>query len=340
MLIFVCFLQAQDEKSDHSGDDFEAAIREEVEAIKKRNSGARRFQVVESRTTNCVFIKTSLEHPDELVTKIFTDLCETQKSKSRFILKLHPVLGTCRAVEDRIEALAEEVLPPFLKDADGLTYCVLYKVRCNNSLGRDAVIQLVARVADRINPSLQVKFDDPDLVISVDILMKICCISVLKNFNKFKKYNVQEVVGAGQAPKKVLAQSAGTTDSAENPDAEPSEGNDPESVDVAESKDSKVLQDLPDAKSESKLELPSELPTLKATDAGLSERKDSESADFAESKDSKELQDFPDSKTSESKLELPSGSPTVKAAASCSDTNVCPPSTEQNSTEAEPKLVE
>lgn len=255
------FSQGQDEKSDHSGDDFESAIREEVEAIKKRDAGVRRFQVVESKTTNCVFIKTSLEHPDELVTKIFTELWETKKCKSRFILKLHPVLGTCRAAEDKIEKLAEDVLAPVLADADGLTYCVMYKVRCNNSLDREAIIQLVARVADRINPSLKVKFDEPDLVISVDILQKVCCIGVLKDFNKFKKYNMQEVVGLGQAPK-VSAQSAGTTDSAENPGTEPSE-----SVNVAGAKDSKD----PDAKtSETKLEPSSELPKLEA-DASCSD---------------------------------------------------------------------
>lgn len=255
------FSQGQDEKSDHSGDDFESAIREEVEAIKKRDAGVRRFQVVESKTTNCVFIKTSLEHPDELVTKIFTELWETKKCKSRFILKLHPVLGTCRAAEDKIEKLAEDVLAPVLADADGLTYCVMYKVRCNNSLDREAIIQLVARVADRINPSLKVKFDEPDLVISVDILQKVCCIGVLKDFNKFKKYNMQEVVGLGQAPK-VSAQSAGTTDSAENPGTEPSE-----SVNVAGAKDSKD----PDAKtSETKLEPSSELQKLEA-DASCSD---------------------------------------------------------------------
>lgn len=255
------FSQGQDEKSDHSGDDFESAIREEVEAIKKRDAGVRRFQVVESKTTNCVFIKTSLEHPDELVTKIFTELWETKKCKSRFILKLHPVLGTCRAAEDKIEKLAEDVLAPVLADADGLTYCVMYKVRCNNSLDREAIIQLVARVADRINPSLKVKFDEPDLVISVDILQKVCCIGVLKDFNKFKKYNMQEVVGLGQAPK-VSAQSAGNTDSAENPGTEPSE-----SVNVAGAKDSKD----PDAKtSETKLEPSSELPKLEA-DASCSD---------------------------------------------------------------------
>lgn len=187
-----------DDASDQDNNDFESAMQKEFEALQKSNVAERRFQVVETKTNNSIFIRTPIEHPDELVTEIFRDLSENKKSKSRFILKMFPVLGTCKAAEDKIEKLTEEVVAPFLKGTAGLTFCVIYKARCNNTLGREAVIHLVARVVAEINPLVKVKFDNPDLVISVDVLQKVCCLSVMKNFHKFRKYNIQEVITANR----------------------------------------------------------------------------------------------------------------------------------------------
>ena len=119
---------------------------------------------------------------------------QSQTSKSRFILKLFPVLGTCRANDEKIEKLAEEILPPFFtKSEKQLTYCIVYKVRCNHTLSRDVILPLIGRVVHQIDPTIRVNFDNPDIVISVDVLQKVCCISVLTEFHKFRKYNVQEV---------------------------------------------------------------------------------------------------------------------------------------------------
>jgi len=95
---------------------------------------------------------------------------------------------------DKIEKLAELVLEPFMKNLDDgkLTYCTIYKVR-NNNLSRDDILPLIGRVALQLNPSIKVNFDEPDLVVSVDVLQKFCCVSVMTKFFKFRKYNVQEI---------------------------------------------------------------------------------------------------------------------------------------------------
>ena len=151
-----------------------------------------RLQDVDTSTNNCVFVRTTLDHPDDLLAKFLSDVHATRVSKTRFILRIFPVLGTCRAVADKIEKLAEEVLAPFVSGVPGLTYCIVYKVRCN-SLSRDEILPMVGRVALKLNPEIKVNFDKPELVVSVDVLQKFCCISVMRDFHLYKKYNVQEM---------------------------------------------------------------------------------------------------------------------------------------------------
>jgi len=188
-------MKKSEEAVDES-DDFESEIRKEIQDVKTRKvAGQRRFQVVETKTTNCVFIRTTIADPDVLLSKLINDIYDTGVSKCRFILRMFPVLGTCHAHVDKIEKLATEVLAPFLGGSaadEPLTYCTVYKVRCNN-LSRDEILPMIGRVALQLRPNIKVNFEQPDVVVSVDVLQKVCCISVLKDFFKLRKYNLQEI---------------------------------------------------------------------------------------------------------------------------------------------------
>lgn len=174
----------------------EAALKKEVTALKKEaRSEERRFQVVRSGANNCVFIRTTIEQPDDLVHNIFADIHKTQTSKSRFILRLQPVIASCKAEEEKIERLAEEVLPAFFGEAQGgHTFSILFKVRNNNKVGRNTVLPLVAKVISDMCAGNKVNLDAPELVVCVDVIRTVCCISVLKDFAQFRKYNLQEIV--------------------------------------------------------------------------------------------------------------------------------------------------
>lgn len=174
--------------------DFSEAILSQVEALKgsSREAAERRFQAVETKTSNCVFIKTTLDHPDELVSKLLNDVLETGRTKARFILKIFPVLGTCRAVEDKIEKLVEELMSSYLADRPLGTFAIIYKVRCN-SLSRDVILPTVGRAVYRACPASKVDLANPDYVISVDVLNRFACVSIMKDFNRLRKYNLQEL---------------------------------------------------------------------------------------------------------------------------------------------------
>ena len=177
-------------------EDMEAALQKEVTALKKdMRSEERRFQVVRSGSNNCVFIKTTIERPDELVHHIFTDVQKTQTSKSRFILRLQPVIASCKADEEKIVKLAEDVLPAFLgEEQGGHTFSINFKVRNNNGVHRDKILPLLAGVISDMCAGNKVNLDAPELVVSVDVIRTVCCISVLKDFARFRKYNLQEII--------------------------------------------------------------------------------------------------------------------------------------------------
>ena len=177
-------------------EDMEAALKKEVTALKKdMRSEERRFQVVRSGSNNCVFVKTTIERPDELVHTIFTDVQKTQTSKSRFILRLQPVIASCKADEEKIVKLAEDVLPAFLgEEQGGHTFSINFKVRNNNGVRRDNILPLLAGVVSDMCKGNKVNLDAPELVVSVDVIRTVCCIGVLKDFVRFRKYNLQEIV--------------------------------------------------------------------------------------------------------------------------------------------------
>ena len=174
--------------------DFGEAISSQVEALQRGGPDAaeRRFQAVETKTSNCVFIRTTLDRPDELVTKLLNDVLETGRTRSRFILKIFPVLGTCRAAEDKIEKLVEELMSSHFADRPLGTFAIVYKVRCN-SLSRDVILPTVGRAVHRACPASKVDLANPDYVVSVDVLNRFACVSIMKDFNRLKKYNLQEL---------------------------------------------------------------------------------------------------------------------------------------------------
>lgn len=176
----------------------------QVQALQGGGGGAqgaagdsRRFQAVDTKTSNCIFIKTTLDRPDELVMKLLNDVLETSSTKARFILKIFPVLGTCRATEDKIEKLVEELTSVYFADQPLGSFAIIYKVRCNN-LSRDIILPTVGRAVYKACPTSKVDLANPEYVISVDVLNKFACVSIMKDYNQLRKYNVQELAKSSE----------------------------------------------------------------------------------------------------------------------------------------------
>ncbi|CAH2307174.1 THUMP domain-containing 1 [Pelobates cultripes] len=187
---------------DHDGaseseddDDVEAALKKEVDEIRtSTEKNLRRFQSVDSGANNVVFIRTLNVEPEKLVHHILKDLYTTKKKKTRVILRMLPVSGTCKAFPEDLRKYAEKFFEPWFKAPNKGTFQIVYKARNNNHMNRDDVIKDLAGIVGSQNPENKVDLNNPEYTIVVEIIKNICCLSVVKDYILFRKYNLQEVV--------------------------------------------------------------------------------------------------------------------------------------------------
>lgn len=186
------------ESNGEEQDDIDDALDKEkknLRAESEKKPSERRFQQVESGANNCIFIKTLLNSPDQLVDEIVKDLQESQAQKCRFILRLLPILGTCKAYEKNIEDLAKDLISHSLSDTKGpSSYSVLFKTRNTNQISRDDVFRIVGGVMREVPGPWKVDLEKPDVSIVVEIIRNVCCIGLVKDYFSRKKYNLIELV--------------------------------------------------------------------------------------------------------------------------------------------------
>ncbi|XP_031719097.1 THUMP domain-containing protein 1 isoform X2 [Anarrhichthys ocellatus] len=176
-------------------EDVEVALKKEVDQLKA--SGAkqqRRFQALDSGANNVIFIKTRNLESDKLVHHILSDLHTTKKKKSRVILRMLPVTGTCKAFQEDMVKYLTTFLEPWFKTPNCGTYQIAFKARNSSHNKRDEIIKSIAGLVGKLNPKNKVDLTNPELTIIVEVIKAVCCISVVKDYALYRKYNVQEVV--------------------------------------------------------------------------------------------------------------------------------------------------
>lgn len=171
-------------------------MKKEVYEIKESKHELRRFQNANTKAKNLIFIRTTLPDPSQLAHSILSDLSQTKVQKSRYAIRLLPIAGTCRAEEDEVKRLGKELFTPIFQTpfGEGYNFSIIVKIRNNNGLGRDSVIPALASIIKDLNPLHRVNHDKPDFVVLVEVAQSVCCLGIVKDFFKFKKYNLQEVV--------------------------------------------------------------------------------------------------------------------------------------------------
>ncbi|CAI5792116.1 domain-containing 1 [Podarcis lilfordi] len=189
--------------NEEDDDDAETALKKEVNQIRtSTEQKLRRFQSVESGANNVVFIRTLGVEPEKLVHHILQDMKATKKKKTRVILRMLPVSGTCKAFLEDMKQYSETFFEPWFKSPRKGTFQIVYKARNNSHLSREEVIKELAGVVGHLNPENKVDLSNPEFTIVVGIIKNICCLSVVKDYILFRKYNLQEVVkskeGEGQ----------------------------------------------------------------------------------------------------------------------------------------------
>ncbi|XP_077462201.1 THUMP domain-containing protein 1 [Stigmatopora argus] len=183
------------EEENPQEEDVEDALKKEVAHLRAADGVLeRRFQALESGANNVVFIRTHNLETDRLVHHILSDLHATKKKKTRVILRMLPVTGTCYAFPDEIMKYLNTFLEPWFKMPNYATYQVAFKARNNSYNKRDDMIKAVAGLVGKMNPRNRVNLTHPDLTIILEVIRTVCCVSVVREYKRYKKYNLQEVV--------------------------------------------------------------------------------------------------------------------------------------------------
>ncbi|XP_013188901.1 THUMP domain-containing protein 1 homolog [Amyelois transitella] len=170
-------------------------LKREVESMKKDSQKSlkhKRFQVVETGASNCIFIKTNLPSPEELTNAIIKDLYVTKIQKTRHVMRLLPIMGTCKAnLPDIMECAGRLFDKYFLKEPS--TFAVIFNKRFNSSVSRDLIIKELAEMVVLKNGENKADLKNPTLCIIVEIIKGICLLSIVENYYTYKKYNLHEL---------------------------------------------------------------------------------------------------------------------------------------------------
>jgi tRNA acetyltransferase TAN1 len=151
------------------------------------------FQAVETGTNNCVFIKTSISvNHRELGFSIINDLFATKMKKTRFSNRLIPIDRVCRANITEITATAGALFDlHFLSGSS--TFAINFNRRCNGDVKRDDVIRELAALVTQKNMKNKVNLKNPQKTVLIEIIKGLCCLSVIPDYLKLRKYNLNEL---------------------------------------------------------------------------------------------------------------------------------------------------
>ncbi|KPP61508.1 THUMP domain-containing protein 1-like [Scleropages formosus] len=181
-------------------DDAEAALKKEVRQMRSSaQRSERRFQALDSGANNVVFIRTQNLDPNMLVHHILQDLHKTKKMKSRVILRMLPVSGTCRAFIEDMERYLSRFLEPWFRTPNQGTFQIVFKARNNSHTKREEVIKVLAGLVGKMNRKNKVDLTNPQYTIIIEVIKTVCCVSVVQDYMLFRKFNLQEVVKLDKA---------------------------------------------------------------------------------------------------------------------------------------------
>ncbi|XP_063708619.1 THUMP domain-containing protein 1 homolog [Culicoides brevitarsis] len=193
---------SNDSSDDEGGEEIDISKQLEMqiaETAKEFKQKSHRFQVTDNgNITNCIFIKATVPDVVELGVKIVSDILETKKARTKNVLRFMPVEVVCKAnISDIVNAAGALFDKYFLKEPR--TFAINFNHRLNNQISRDVIIKELAELINSKNIGNKVDLKNAQLTVVVEVLKGFCCLSVLPDFQKYRKYNLQELSAKANA---------------------------------------------------------------------------------------------------------------------------------------------
>lgn len=197
-------------KTDEEDDDITSQLQNQIEQTKKEvKERSYKFQQIDTGVQNLLFIKASIENVLELGIEIIRDLAETKKKRTKCTLRMLPIEICCKAQVSDIAEAADKLFEKHFNSP--VTFGINFNRRYNNDVSRDEVIKVLAEIVKAKNPLNKVNLKDPERSIIVEIVKGHCLLSVLPDYNKLKKYNVNELWARREANDEPSTQEAEAT---------------------------------------------------------------------------------------------------------------------------------
>ncbi|KAF7327981.1 THUMP domain-containing protein [Mycena kentingensis (nom. inval.)] len=173
----------------------EEQIAKEVNAMKQPKSRDQLFKNCPTDTACLVFISCQPPvDPVQLVYQHVKNVEETGVTHTRQCLRFSPISASCSANMNDIETLCRSVLTPAFSGGP-YKFKVELKLRNHTVLARDPLLAAIAKCIPQ-DAGHSVDLGNPDLVILVEIFKSVCGVSVVREYQQLKKYNVAEIATA------------------------------------------------------------------------------------------------------------------------------------------------
>ncbi|KAF7312493.1 THUMP domain-containing protein [Mycena indigotica] len=202
---------SDDSESDGEGLSIEQQIANEVNAIKTRPTKTQELFKNCPTDTACLLFISCPPHVDpvKLVEKHLNNVDETGVTHTRSLklslltsidiflrhcLRFSPVSASCTANVPEIETLCRKAFASAFSGAK-YKFKIELKLRNHTTMTRDTLIAAVAQCVPK-DDGHSVNLENPDLVILIEVFKSICGVSVVRDYQRLKKFNVTEVAGA------------------------------------------------------------------------------------------------------------------------------------------------
>ena len=189
--------------------DIESAIASEVEEYKGNADEKYKFYSLNSGCTNVIFIKAHnlLTFPSVFVQRIF-DFFDSSTNEQllevpfvKNVLRMHPIDKSCRANLSDIKEMLEEYLPgalsKFENSCDSQSnneFCVVFRRRNQDFIRQSDTIDAIIDIANTKLEKWSYNCRSDNVFLLIDIIGAVCCMSVVRNYNHLKKFNMREMV--------------------------------------------------------------------------------------------------------------------------------------------------
>eukprot|EP01024_Parvocaulis_polyphysoides_P020931 TRINITY_DN1987_c0_g1_i1.p1 TRINITY_DN1987_c0_g1~~TRINITY_DN1987_c0_g1_i1.p1 ORF type:complete len:317 (+),score=53.72 TRINITY_DN1987_c0_g1_i1:34-984(+) len=186
--------EQQEKTSNEQQANIAQAVEEELKQLKSKEDKLFHYKDISKGMTFLIMKKKEgVPDPIQLSSSLMEEIYEKAESKARFCMKLLPITHSCFASMDEINKLAKTVVEQhFKKDDVESRFSIQYDHRFGPELERMAVIDAFAELVPC--PPYKVDLNNPDITILVQIVKNSCGVSVVRNWKKFMKYNLREIV--------------------------------------------------------------------------------------------------------------------------------------------------